>query len=112
MVATFKKMTRAETIKVGSFLQTVCKTVDGFAVYDDGWSDASVADKFPEIGPVNPHTIGALRVELFGKFKRVGPQSEIDSLRDVVTALQQRIIALEQWANARPVKPFSEGWGR
>ena len=106
MAVAYKKMTRAETIKVGSFLQTVCKTVDGFAVYDDGWSDVLVAGKFPEIGPVNSHTISALRMELFGKFKRADPQVDVDSLRVLVTSLQQRIIALEQWAHERPVKPF------
>lgn len=61
------KMSRIELFKASGLLSAHCKVVDGFAVYEEGWSDKRVADESSDPArPLPMASVAKLRTEAVG----------------------------------------------
>jgi hypothetical protein len=94
MATTLRKVSSKQVIAIHSLMAQHCKTVDGFAVYEEGWDDARIMREItannPEPDrPISDTSVTRLRVENFGRFKR----QMIDDVN--TTLLMARIDQLE-----------------
>ena len=84
----------AQVVNIGDTIRKVCHISNGYAVYDEGYSDAVLAVRFK----VSETSIATIRKQIIGNMKK--PQ--IGS----IVELTKRIEALELWAACRPKEPF------
>lgn len=85
-----KRATLWEAVEVAAVFEKCLHTVDGYAVYDAGWSDERVAE---ETG-VGAATVKGMRLQKYGAFKRGNGGS-----RATVADLEVRIAELETLVN-------------
>lgn len=93
-----RKMTHFQAVLLGEELKKHCKTVDGMAVYDEGYDDRKVAALVD--ANMSHLSVAGLRRAMFGDLK-MGRPGEPN-----IKELLKRIEALEAWAATRPVQPF------
>lgn len=96
---TVNKLAQADMVRLADFLRSVCKEVDGVAVYPPGWDDDKVVAALSGQIKLNKNNVAGLRKSLIGNLPDRSPDP---SLAD----LKARIEKLEAWAAARPVVPF------
>lgn len=108
--ASYRKMGRVETIRIGSLIMALCKKrEDGTAEYEPGWNDVRI---HAESGTrVSLATISALRLELIGRTKQKKAKVEplplsMLNMQLQLSALRQQLDELALWAASRPVQPF------
>jgi hypothetical protein len=75
MASAIRKLNSKQVIAIHTLMAAHCKTVDNFAVYEDGWDDARITREVlannPEPGKeIGVSSIARLRVENFGRFKK------------------------------------------
>jgi deoxyribose-phosphate aldolase len=90
-----KILSKKEVFEAGKFVETICRLDgDGFAAYDDGWSDQKVADKFG----VTLTNIQDLRRQIIGnaRFKGSGGIPKTDQLSNAVGLLEARIVSMDE----------------
>jgi hypothetical protein len=82
------KASLTQRIAIYEQLKKVCKNVDGFAVYEDGWNDDKVAS-FCEVTTGN---VQSVRMELFGKIRMTK-----DDVKEAITrSVLARLDVLER----------------
>lgn len=86
---TRNKLSAKEHFEVSVTLHKHCKSVDGYAVYDEGWNDARIAKELDVTVP----NVGYVRRNVFGNFKQL-PRLAVRSYASKAT-LEQRIADLE-----------------
>jgi len=91
-----------QLFRLGDLLRQHCSSVDGFAVYSDGWSDEQVVETLKGEFSLTVSNVAGLRKSLLGKF----PPSTESGGNASNASLMRRIEALEKWAAARPVASF------
>lgn len=84
----------AQVVNIGDTIRKVCHMSNGYAVYDEGYSDAVLAVRFK----VSESSIATIRKQIIGQMKK--PQFA------GIAELTRRIEALELWAACRPKEPF------
>lgn len=94
-------------IKLVDKIRQHCINIDGFAVYEDGWSDEKIFEAMKDEFTLTIHNVAGARRMAVGRFKKTAPDIEVKA--GSVADLRQRIEALEKWAAARPVEPFRKG---
>ncbi len=93
-------MPRTLMVAVADMLRLHCKKVNGFAEYEEGWSDERVCELLP---PATTTNVANLRVELIGKF-RPSSVSTLSAMK--YEKMEQDIEKLMAWASRRPREPF------
>ncbi len=93
---------QTQLFRLGDLLRKHCSSVDGFAVYADGWSDEQIVEALKGEFAITVNNVAGLRKTLLGKF----PPSTETGGSCSSAALLRRIEALEKWASERPVQPF------
>lgn len=72
----FRKLTLKETFGVMKLLEQHCKTVDGHAVYDEGWNDEAVANQaLPDFPGQKASAVSHIRNTEYGPVPRAKPQA-------------------------------------
>lgn len=104
-----RRLSPKEVVQANELLAAnLVKQENGLYAYSAGWSDMRIAREIGE--DVASHTIARLRRELFGDIRTRGPNrantalEELQSLKDMVTALQnqlQREVAARQEMSAK-----------
>jgi len=110
-------LTRELLFRLGDTLRQHChKTEDGFATYDDPWTDDLIV-KHVGSGVTRSH-VQRLRVELIGRFAPTTNILNQYQLKDYLLELTKRVDylqakceALETWAAARKMAPYHFGEG-
>lgn len=95
-------LSTAQMFAVGDYLRTICKTVDGKAVYNPPHDDATAATEMAKQFPCTVANVKGVRKAMFGELAPKEAPLTIERLA-------ARLRALEAWANARPVVPFRLG---
>lgn len=81
---------------IAILLDRHCKTVDGYAHYDEGYSDYAIAE---EMGRPELHgTVAGMRLAVYGKIRV--PKEEHREQSNKLQALEMRIAALEAMMGA------------
>jgi hypothetical protein len=75
MTATLRKVSSKQVIAIHTLMAQHCKTVDGYAVYEEGWDDARILREISASNPepdraISNTSVSRLRVENFGRFKK------------------------------------------
>jgi hypothetical protein len=95
-------LTPRQVLEAGNLIDGHCRLIEGFAVYDDGWSDRRIADQMK----VRTDFIHNHRRKLIGNLQPVPPAEVKKTLLEKMAAQQLIVDALMQWAAERPVNPF------
>ena len=82
-----RKMTVRERHKLAVLLHNHCSSVDGYAVYEDGWDDQRIAAELSL--PVA--MIYYARRGIFGKFRPVSTKEKKSDLDTRVTKLEAQV---------------------
>lgn len=84
------KLSPKQRFDMNLMLNAHCKTIDGYAVYDEGWDDLRVA---AELGiPLN--SVGYIRRSVFGKLKSAFVAKEDKTLVARVDRLEAQVAKL------------------
>lgn len=85
---------QSQVIELYGLLKQHCSPVDGYAVYEGGWSDERLAKEFG----CTPTNVANLRVSMIGSFRprsAVTVNGRLDALERAVAALQVERQALD-----------------
>jgi hypothetical protein len=93
-----RMMNQMQTIALHDKLKGICSTVNGKAIYIEGYSDERVHKEIGETA-YSINSIINLRRVMFGDLPK---KAKVPSIPDLLA----RIEALEAWAAARPVASF------
>lgn len=83
------KLSFPHRYELGEAVKSVCRKIDGVAVYDEGHSDATVAAAMPF--PATHDHVGEVRRQLVGPMRVPAPPGGPPS----INALAQRVARLE-----------------
>lgn len=75
----------ATAIKVAKFLETVCRKEGDYAVYEKGYDDHSIADKFS----VSFRTVANVRRQTIGPMRSVAENEADESLEKRITDIEE-----------------------
>lgn len=95
---------QAQVIQLYQLLKQHCRTVDGFAVYEEGWSDKAVAEAFG----CTPANVAGVRVGTLGGLRPLSSaartaldrrldelETEVEALKGVCVQIAHRLSVLE-----------------
>src|SRR5215467_13070081 len=96
-------MKQVHTVFLSKIIEAHCKKVDGYAAYEEGWSDEKVAAVAVETSEprfsFNKSHVETLRRSVIGNFPK---QKTVDSITiEKIAELERRIQNLEEWASQR-----------
>ena len=90
------KLKQFETVKLSDLLRKHCTTVNGFAVYEEGWNDQRIVKELEAQFKINETNVGNLRRVMIGVF----PPSEKTGGKASNVELIRRLEAAEKELNA------------
>lgn len=90
-------LTFVQKHKLLKLIETVCREEEGYAAYDDGWSDERVASiATATLGfPVSRNNVRGLRAQIIGPTRDRKPADDLDALRRRVAKLEAIVAKLE-----------------
>lgn len=101
-----RKLSYTETFHIGDLIRQHCKLIGKYAVYEDGWTDERITCEIG--GTFTQSNVQGVRAQLIGPLRIARETKEAD-LRGRISALEERLTSLEDWATSRPKAPFASG---